>query len=254
MTRPLTWLCLFVALGSGLFLYQAKHRAQLLDREITQVMKTADATRARSGVLQVEYQLLSDPQRLAELTASHLSLRPTAPGQFSTWADLVRRLPPVGLTTPNDDPAEIAMASADDLPLPPIPPGVPPMALAQMAPAPAAPSLPRFAAPAPVAPAPVAQAPVALALAARAAPTRPPAPIRTATLPSPVVTPMVSPVLASAGRSYATNQGGTSYSGGYSYNSGGGQAVGSSLGMARSYQLPSALGVANAATFYNGNQ
>ena len=156
MTRPLTWLCLFVALGSGLFLYQAKHRAQLLDREITQVMKTADATRARSGVLQVEYQLLSDPQRLAELTASHLSLRPTAPGQFSTWADLVRRLPPVGLPTPNDDPAEIAMASADDLPLPPIPPGVPPMALAQMAPAPAAPSLPRFAAPAPVAPAPVA--------------------------------------------------------------------------------------------------
>lgn len=239
MTRPLTWLCLFLALGSGLFLYQAKHRAQLLDREITQVMKTADATRARSGVLQAEYQLLSDPQRLAELTASHLSLRPTAPGQFSTWADLVRRLPPVGLPTPNDDPAEVAMASADDLPLPPIPPEVPPMALAQVAPAPAASSLPKPAAPAQV------------ALAARAAPTPPrptPAPIRTATLPSPVVTPMVSSVLASAGRAYATNPVGPSYIGG------GGQAVGSSLGMARSYQLPSALGMANAATFYNGNQ
>jgi len=261
MTKPLTWLCLFLALGSGLFLYQTKHRAQLLDREIAQVMRVADAARARSGVLQAEYQLLSDPQRLASLTTSHLSLRPTAPGQFSTWADLERRLPPVGLPPADPSPAtllaamdgspETEFASTDDLPVPPIPPSIMPVAMAQAAPAPTP-----VARPAP----PAAAAPVMVAT--RPAPVPPRiAPARMATLPNPVVNAVISSVMASAPRRVVLATTGTpayrapAYAAAYaapsSYAAPPAQSVGSSLGMAR-FRLPSPLGTANAASFSTG--
>lgn len=246
MTKPLTWLCLFLALGSGLFLYQTKHRAQLLDREIAQVMRAADAARARSGVLQAEYQLLSDPQRLASLATSHLSLRPTAPGQFSTWSDLERRLPPVGLPPADQFPAvldaspETEFASADDLPVPPIPPSVRSVILAQ-------------AAPAPMQAAEPAAAPVMVAT--RPAPTPPrPAPTRMATLPNPVVNAVISSVMASAPR-HIVLAAAPAYSapayGAPAYNAPA-QSVGSSLGMAR-LRLPSPIGTANAASFSGGS-
>lgn len=253
MTKPLTWLCLFLALGSGLFLYQTKHRAQLLDREIAQVMRAADAARARSGVLQAEYQLLSDPQRLASLTTSHLSLRPTAPGQFSTWADLERRLPPVGLPPVDPSPAglpaimdgspDTEFASADDLPVPPIPPSVRPVIVAQAAPAQAAKP---------------AAAPVMVAT--RPAPTPPrPAPTRMATLPNPVVNAVISSVMASAPRhivlaaapAYSAPLYSAPAYGAPAYNAPA-QSVGSSLGMAR-LRLPSPIGTASAASFIGGN-
>lgn len=260
MTKPLTWLCLFLALGSGLFLYQTKHRAQLLDREIAQVMRAADAARARSGVLQAEYQLLSDPQRLASLTTSHLSLRPTAPGQFSTWADLERRLPPVGLPPADPSPAtllaatdaspETEFASTDDLPVPPIPPSIMPVAMAQVAPAP----MPA-ARPAP----PAAAAPVMVATRPAPIPPRA-APVRIATLPNPVVNAVISSVMASAPRRVvlATTGAPAYHAPAYAadaapspYAAPPAQSFGSSLGMAR-FRLPSPLGTANAASFPNG--
>ena len=253
MTKPLTWLCLFLALGSGLFLYQTKHRAQLLDREIAQVMRAADAARARSGVLQAEYQLLSDPQRLGVLATAHLSLRPTAPSQFSTWADLERRLPPVGLP-PVDQPAitdaiaESEFASVDDMPVPPIPPSMALIAVAQAAPMPA-----------PV----VRQAAPNIVVAARVAPTPRPLPARMAALPNPVVTPVLSSVMASAPRrstyAAAATYGVPAYSApsyaAPAYAASPAQVAGSSLGMARSFRLPSPIATANATSvFGNGSQ
>lgn len=101
MIRPFTCVCLLLAAGAGLYTYQAKHQAELLDREIARVLKLADVARQRAGVLRAEYALLNDPQRLAELAASHLAdLRATTPGQYTTLAELDRRLPPIGTAPP----------------------------------------------------------------------------------------------------------------------------------------------------------
>ncbi len=104
MIRPFTCICLLLAAGSGLYLYQTKHQTQMVDREIERTLKLADATWQRSGVLRAEYTLLNDPSRLADLAGQYLpTLQTTAPGQFSTLADLDHRLPPVG--PPPTDPA-----------------------------------------------------------------------------------------------------------------------------------------------------
>jgi hypothetical protein len=93
MIRPFTCVCLLLAGGAGLFLYQSKHRTRVLDQQIEQTVKQVDAVRSRIGILQAEWALLNDPQRLAELSDRFLALKPVAPAQFVTLADLDRRLP-----------------------------------------------------------------------------------------------------------------------------------------------------------------
>jgi hypothetical protein len=96
MIRPVTCVCLLMAAGSGLYLYQAKHQAQLLDREITRTMNEVSRLSQRIGVLRADYQLEQDPETLGELTRQYLAdLKPTAPGQFTTWAELEKLLPPI---------------------------------------------------------------------------------------------------------------------------------------------------------------
>ena len=101
IVRPFTCFCLLLAAGSGLYLYQTKNRSQMLDREIARTLIAADAARQRTGLLKAEYALLNDPSRLADLTGQLLpALKNTAPGQFSTWTDLDKRLPAVGAAPP----------------------------------------------------------------------------------------------------------------------------------------------------------
>ena len=57
-------------------------------------------------MLRAEYTLLNDPSRLAELVAANLPvLRPTLPAQWTSMADLDKRLPPVGGAPPAEEPA-----------------------------------------------------------------------------------------------------------------------------------------------------
>lgn len=84
-------------LGSGLYLYQAKHTAELERREIRRLISEVASTREQTTRFVTDYQLENDPQRLGDLTAKFLpGLRATAPTQFTILADLDRRLPPVG--------------------------------------------------------------------------------------------------------------------------------------------------------------
>jgi hypothetical protein len=124
MIRPFTCVCMLLAGGSGLYLYQTKHQSQMLDREIAHTMKLAEVARARSGVLQAEYALLNDPSRLSELAGQHLaSLKTTAPTQFTTWADFEKRLPAVGAPAVDAPPLEPEAPGAK-LPEPAAPPAV----------------------------------------------------------------------------------------------------------------------------------
>ena len=140
MIRPFTLICMLLACGSGLYLYQTKHRVQLLDREIAQTVQATIAARDRAGVLRTEWTLLNDLERLRALSDQHLQLRPVAPSQFTTFAELGNRLPaprapqpepaaPPALVSDNAPvPADEADTDIADLPTPPVPPGAPPAA------------------------------------------------------------------------------------------------------------------------------
>lgn len=93
MIRPFTLICMVSAFGAGLYLYQSKHHAQVLDREIMRTIKQTEATRERTGMLRAEWALLNEPDRLAELAKAHTSLQTLKPTQFVALADLATRLP-----------------------------------------------------------------------------------------------------------------------------------------------------------------
>jgi hypothetical protein len=95
MIRPFTTVTVLLAAGAGLFLYQTKHQARLLDRQIGDTIRATEAARASTGILRAEWQLLNDTERLSALAGRYLSLKPTAPTQFTTFADLASRLPAV---------------------------------------------------------------------------------------------------------------------------------------------------------------
>jgi hypothetical protein len=149
MIRPFTCVCMLTAGASGLYLYQAKHRAQLLDRQITATMHQAEQARERSAVLRAQWTVQNDPQRLEVLAGRFLSLKTTQPAQFTTLAELDNRLPPIreipsheGTTDePTPEPSNAPLATAEPVTPPVAKPAPPPepavTAAAHPAPAPA---------------------------------------------------------------------------------------------------------------------
>ena len=188
MIRPFTCVCLLLAGGSGLYLYQSKHRAQMLDREIGRVLRQTELARDRIGVLRAEWAVLNEPERLAELSKQHLGLRQLSPTQFVAVADLGARLPPVPvpgthLTAPGEEPVALAVA----VPVPPPvarPAPAPPPRVAAAPPPPAPLRAPAPVRPAPRTPEEPARAPVQLAA---------PAPVRSA---PPVLNVAASPMMS----------------------------------------------------------
>lgn len=178
MIRPFTCVCLLLACGSGLYVYQTKHRAQELDREVGRTIKLTEAARERVTALRAEWALLNEPERLSELSRQYLNLHTLAPSQFVTLADLGAKLPavlPPGSFTPPP--------SEDDLP----------------APVAEAPPLHVMA---PAGPAPIVQASVSPP--AGAAPSAPTHPVPTRARPVDVAAPRPPIVLAQASAPPAT--------------------------------------------------
>jgi hypothetical protein len=148
MIRPFTVLCFLLACASGLYLYQSKHRVQMLDRDIERTVHITEATRDQTRLLGAEWMLLNDPERLRSLADQFLALQTVKPTQFTTLADLDHRLPPV--RSPD---APLEPVPEPDVMTPMVPP---PMAQAKPAPLPVAAPSPA-AAPAPASQTPVAQ-------------------------------------------------------------------------------------------------
>jgi hypothetical protein len=108
---------MLLAASSGLYLYQTKHRTRLLDKQIETTLEATEAVHERTRLLNAEWALLNDPSRLGELANKFLNLRPVAPGQFITMAELDKHLPPVRDFPPSGalpaEPApEVPMAAA----------------------------------------------------------------------------------------------------------------------------------------------
>lgn len=175
MMRPISLLCMLLAIGSGLHLYRVKYRAQVLDREIQATLRAADDTRARAGLLRADYALLNDPIRLQELVDQHLQLKSTQPGQFTTLAEMERRLPPIGIAPPEPPPEpEIPAAVIRPEPRAPVAePRAPEPRIVERPATVVAAAIPRPAAPPPR---PVAIMPVPAMPSVSAAP-RPPTPL-----------------------------------------------------------------------------
>jgi hypothetical protein len=94
MFRPLTFITLAMACGSGLYLYQVKHQAQMLDRQIDRTVKSIEASRAQVRELSAEWTLEGNPERLQQLATQFLSNdQPVQPSQFVGLADLDAKLP-----------------------------------------------------------------------------------------------------------------------------------------------------------------
>ncbi len=197
MMRPFTCLSLAAALGAGLYLYQEKHGAQLLDREISRTVHQADQDRDRIVLLKAEWALLNDPERLGSLAAQHLPLQPLQPAQYARMEDLRNRLPatPPAATATDNGPATPAPASMAAVAVPA------PAAVAQ-----AAAVLPVPPAVAPVRPAGSVAAPVSVAAVHPAVPK--PAALRAAAAkprePEPAVLATSRPVLAPVVSAYAS--------------------------------------------------
>jgi hypothetical protein len=94
MIRPITCLAFLLACGSGLYLYQSKHRVKVIDEEIAQTVHATDALREQTRMLSAEWTLLNDPERLRQLANQYLALQTVSPNQFTSLADLDARLPP----------------------------------------------------------------------------------------------------------------------------------------------------------------
>jgi hypothetical protein len=190
MIRPFTAVTFALAAGMVLYTYQAKHDVQLLDREIEKTLTETVSLREQSRTLKAEWTLRENPDRLKAFADQYLTLKPLAPTQFTTLAELDSRLPaPIvgaAATDPNattEEPetpvAEAAPPAtvadvAEDLPIPPLPVPPPAMAVAtQVPPVPAAAPAPApapkpvvQAAPAPIPPKPLPQSPSVLAAVA----------------------------------------------------------------------------------------
>jgi hypothetical protein len=116
MIRPLTFICLLAAFGSGLYLYSEKHKAIMLDRDIARTIHGTEAARARTSLLKEEWAMLNDPSRLQDMSDKYLALKTMAPGQFVQLADLSTRLPPPAPPNAADENAADDTASVQDAP------------------------------------------------------------------------------------------------------------------------------------------
>jgi hypothetical protein len=195
MIRPFTCVCFMLACGSGLYLYQAKHRVQTIDREIEKVVRATSELREQTRVLHAEWTLQSDPQRLQALSDQLLNLKTVTPGQFTSMSDLDGRLPAVrGPDAPPSEPltAPIADGSQPEEPAPiPLPPPKPAPTVAVSTPPPRPPEhkpppRPVIAEAQPVRATPIAARTVSLAEQPRAA------------IPAPASTPAPAPMAGSA--------------------------------------------------------
>lgn len=132
MIRPFTVVCMLMAVGSGLYLYQCKHQAQVLDRKIARTIKQTDEARNRIGMLRAEWAQLNEPERIADLARAHTTLQTARPTQFIAANDLTGKLPAPVAPTRQLEPTDLPEASTAAPPLvqtEPPPPAAPRVAV-----------------------------------------------------------------------------------------------------------------------------
>ncbi|UYH51685.1 hypothetical protein N5W20_02090 [Candidatus Kirkpatrickella diaphorinae] len=112
MIRPYTIFCVLLAGASGLFLYSKKHQTNVLDENIRTIVRQTDDVRQQTAMLQSQWALLNQPDRLQKLSARFLTdLTPMAPTQYKRLGTAIAALPAPGSAGPQRD-MMVAAASA----------------------------------------------------------------------------------------------------------------------------------------------
>ncbi len=128
MIRPITFVTLLLACGSGLYLYQVKHRVHVVEGQIEQVVRQTAQVREQIRLLRAEWTLLDQPDRLQQLAGQFLDLQATKPTQFASLADLDSRLPPVPPPEPPPNPSDEHPVAEAPAPAEPVAAAAPPIA------------------------------------------------------------------------------------------------------------------------------
>jgi hypothetical protein len=109
MIRPFTFLTMVLAASSGAYLFGVKHRAQVLDGQLASVTQASRLDEQRIRVLQAQWALEIDPNRLTTLASKFTQLQPMKPEQLVTLTALPGLLPPAGSAAPGANPVAPAM-------------------------------------------------------------------------------------------------------------------------------------------------
>ena len=81
--------------GSGYYLYQVKERVAHSEKDLRDVIRQTNGAMERTAVLQAEYALLTEPERLRRMVERNLPLQPMQASQFTRAPDAEKRLPAV---------------------------------------------------------------------------------------------------------------------------------------------------------------
>lgn len=95
--RRTTVLSLLLAIGLAVVLLTVKHKVQRLEEELVRVSDALTKERQTIKILQAEFSLLTEPERLRRLASRYLSLVPVEPTQLGTFASLDQ---PVAIVRP----------------------------------------------------------------------------------------------------------------------------------------------------------
>lgn len=86
--RQATVVCMLLAVALGVVLLTVTHQAQSLEEELGSVRSGIVGEQQKIHVLQAEFSLLAEPERLRKLASAHLGLVPVEPSQLGTFATL----------------------------------------------------------------------------------------------------------------------------------------------------------------------
>jgi hypothetical protein len=113
MIRPFTLITAALAMVSGAYLFGVKHRAQVLDDQLAAVAQASRLDQQRIRVLQAQWALEIDPNRLQQLATRFSPLLPMKPAQLVSLSALANMQPPVGSAAPAGAVAVPLIASND---------------------------------------------------------------------------------------------------------------------------------------------
>ena len=99
--RQATVLCMLLAGALGVMLLTVTHQVQGLEEELGRLHRDVATEQQKMHVLQAEFSLLVEPERLRRLASAHLGLVPVEPVQLGNFATLdeVSSLTPGGGAT-----------------------------------------------------------------------------------------------------------------------------------------------------------